>query len=146
MKGKKEVLLPTLDNAQDDITCVVCHDPHSVEDKKIKASDKCVVCHTENTKTFKENDKHYPCPKDQVTCADCHMPKIVATGGKFSLRSHAFKIIPPEATKKYGMPNSCQNGSCHTDKSTQWAVDEYAKFYKNKRKQQTLVDELKEMK
>ena len=58
--------------------------------------------------------------------------------------SFAFKIIPPEATIKYGMPNSCQNGSCHTDKSTQWAIDEYEKFYNKKDK--TLADIVKDIK
>ena len=68
------------------------------------------------------------------------MPKIVKTGGKFSLRSHAFKIIPPEATQKYGMPNSCQNGSCHQDRSIQWVTDAYKKFYKTKNLAQTVRD------
>ena len=40
MKGKKEVILPTIDNALDDITCVVCHNPHKVGDKK----QKLVIC------------------------------------------------------------------------------------------------------
>ncbi|MCK5110386.1 MAG: cytochrome C [Arcobacteraceae bacterium] len=144
MKGKKEVILPTINNAQDDITCVVCHNPHKVGDKKTKASDMCVECHTKDTKTMKEQKKHYPCSTKKITCADCHMPRIVKTGGKFSLRSHAFKIIPPEATIKYGMPNSCQNGSCHQDKSTQWAIDEYKKFYK--RKDKILAEVVKEIK
>ena len=128
-EDKKDI---TLLNAQEGITCVVCHNPHKVGDKKNKAADKCVECHTKETKTIKNDPKHYPCPTEEVTCADCHMPKIVQTGGKFSLRSHAFKIIPPEATEKYGMPNSCQNGSCHQDKSIEWAKDAYKKFYKTK--------------
>jgi hypothetical protein len=70
------------------------------------------------------------------------MPRIVKTGGKFSLRSHAFKIIPPEATKKYGMPNSCQNGSCHADKPLEWAQEEYSKFYPKEKK--TLRQSLKD--
>ncbi|MEA3387639.1 MAG: multiheme c-type cytochrome [Patescibacteria group bacterium] len=144
---QKQMPLPTINNAQDDITCVVCHNPHKVGDKKVKAADMCVECHTKDTKTMKEDkEDHYPCPTKEVTCADCHMPKIVKTGGKFSLRSHAFKIIPPEATIKYGMPNSCQNGACHADKSTQWAIDEYTKFYKNSKLKKTLADEIKGMK
>ncbi len=122
----------TLSNAKYGITCVVCHNPHKVGDKKNKAADKCIECHTKDTKTMKNEPKHYPCPTSQITCADCHMPKIVKTGGKYSLRSHAFRIIPPEATEKYSMPNSCQNGSCHQAKSLEWAKDEYKKFYKTK--------------
>lgn len=139
---KKKVVLPTIENAKDDITCVVCHNPHKVGDKKVKASDGCVKCHTKDTKTMKKDKKHYPCSTDKITCADCHMPKIVKTGGKFSLRSHAFKVIPPEATEKYGIPNSCQNGGCHTNKSLDWAKREYKKFYfdKNKTLQGILKD------
>ena len=143
-KNKPEI---TLETAKEGITCVVCHNPHKVGDKKAKASDGCTKCHTEDTKTMKEDkEEHYPCPTKEITCADCHMPKIVKTGGKFSLRSHAFKIIPPEATKKYGMPNSCQNGSCHTDKSNQWAIDEFNKFYKQQKMQKTLAEMVKNKK
>ena len=138
----KEIILPNLANAKEGITCVVCHNPHELEDAKHKAEDSCKDCHTKQTKTIKNNKKHYPCPTNKVGCVDCHMPKIVKTGGKFSLRSHAFKIIPPEATQKYGMPNSCQNGSCHSDKSVEWAKDAYKKFYNKK----NLADTIKELK
>ena len=141
-KGKEDIVLPTIQNAKDSITCVVCHNPHKAGDKKTKAADKCIECHTKDTKTMKEDKKHQPCPTDKAGCADCHMPKIVQTGGKFSLRSHAFKIIPPEATIKYGMPNSCQNGSCHADKTTQWAINEFEKFYRKKEK--TLAEAVKQ--
>jgi hypothetical protein len=73
---------------------------------------------------------HFPCPSDKVRCADCHMPRIVKTGGAFSLHSHAFKIVPPDASlKDPEMPNSCQNGGCHADKSVEWAVSAYRRFY-----------------
>ena len=123
---------PTLATAKSGITCVVCHNPHTVGNTKEKASEQCIECHTEETKTMKNNPKHYPCPEEEVTCADCHMPRIVTTGGKFSLRSHAFKIIPPEATEKYGMPSSCQNSGCHSNKTVEWAKKEYHKFYADK--------------
>ncbi|MCW8888920.1 MAG: hypothetical protein OQK25_07650, partial [Gammaproteobacteria bacterium] len=58
-----------------------------------------------------------------------HMPKIVKTGGFLSLRSHAFKIIPPSETAKSGMPNSCQNGGCHDNKSVDWALDAFNQHY-----------------
>lgn len=134
---------PTLSTAKNGITCVVCHNPHKVGNSKKKASEQCVECHTDETKTMKNHQSHYPCPDDEVTCADCHMPRIVKTGGKFSLRSHAFRIIPPEATEKYGMPSSCQNGGCHSDKTVKWAKEEYQKFYAEHNR--TLRDALKSM-
>jgi len=132
---------PTLAEVKLGITCVVCHNPHEVGNSKKKAADQCVKCHTKETKTMRLQPLHFPCPKEKVSCADCHMPRIVSTGGKFSLRSHAFKIIPPEATEKYGMPSSCQNGACHSDKSVQWAKEEYHKFYD--KKTQTLRESLR---
>ena len=138
---------PTLQTAKLGITCVVCHNPHSLGEGKRDAnqpSSGCGNCHIGNMSfnVNKLNQKHYPCPTNEVSCADCHMPRIVKTGGKFSLRSHAFKIIPPEATKKYGMPNSCQNGSCHADKPLEWAQEEYSKFYPKEKK--TLRQSLKD--
>lgn len=136
---------PTLQNAKLGLTCVVCHNPHTLKGKnKAEVTTRCQNCHVGTLpKQFsKEKVKeHYPCPTEKVTCADCHMPKIVKTGGKFSLRSHAFKIIPPQATEKYGMPNSCQNGSCHTDKDTKWAKEQFDKFYNKNKK--TLAETIK---
>ena len=28
-----------------------------------------------------------------------------------------------------GIPNSCQNGGCHLDKSVEWAIKEFELFY-----------------
>lgn len=87
-------------------------------------------------------DEHYPCPENEASCVACHMPLVVKTGGTYTLRSHSFKIIPPEATKKYNMPSSCQNGQCHQDKNLQWAQRAFDSFYK-KSKKQTLLEQLK---
>lgn len=139
---------PTLETATQGITCVVCHNPHKVGNQK--AEDKCKDCHIKDSDHIRGQGKHYPCPTNEVKCVDCHMPKIVKTGGKFSLRSHAFKIIPPEATKKYKMPSSCQNGGCHSDKSVDWMIEEYNKYYKDrefhKGKMKTLSEIVKEIK
>ncbi|MEA3374194.1 MAG: hypothetical protein U9Q62_10975 [Campylobacterota bacterium] len=103
----------------------------------------CGECHLNTfAKTEgKHTKEHFPCPSDKVTCADCHMPYIVKTGGTHSIRSHAFKIIPPEATREYDMPNSCQNGSCHQDKSVEWADQQFRSFYKQP-DPKTLADHL----
>jgi len=125
---------PSLDEAKEGITCIACHEPHGIDQQYLRNSvgaNKCEECHTDNLSrsTMKSGKPHTPCPTGKVQCADCHMPKIVSTGGAFSLRSHAFKIIPPEATEKYQMPNSCQNGNCHKDKDLQWAKNAYRDYY-----------------
>ncbi len=141
----KEEEKPSVEEAKLGITCIVCHDPHALQadGKKRTPATSCNECHLKSmTKKAAITQKdHIPCDSTKVTCADCHMPRIVKTGGKFSLRSHAFKIIPPEATKKYGMPNSCQNGSCHQDKSNEWAIEEFHKYYDGYK--QTLSDYIK---
>jgi len=125
---------PSLSEAREDITCVVCHEPHGLDKKHIRGSPgahKCGQCHIDalSRTTAKSGKPHYPCPVEKIQCADCHMPRIVSTGGVFSLRSHAFQIIPPEATEKYQMPNSCQNGNCHQDKELQWAKKAFNDYY-----------------
>jgi hypothetical protein len=51
------------------------------------------------------------------------MPKIETQGvpGTF-VSSHTFKFITPAKTNKYKTANPCT--SCHTDKSTDWAMKE----------------------
>jgi len=131
----KEGQKPNLKTAKYGVTCVACHDPHGF-DKKLSLMQKgtfvCGGCHIDSM-SFKAQSSgrksHYPCPPSSVSCADCHMPYIVTTGGDFTLRSHAFKVINPKDSKEYGLPNSCQNGGCHQDKSIEWAIEEFNEFY-----------------
>jgi len=141
-RSAKEGMKPTLQSAKLGLTCVTCHEPHGI-DKNIKntksADAVCAECHIYS---FNKKKKHYPCPESEASCVGCHMPLIVQAGGTFTMRSHAFKIIPPEATKKYNIPSSCQNGSCHQNNSLEWAINAYNKFYKQKKKRM-LADVLK---
>ena len=140
-RSAKEGEKPTIVEAKLGVTCVTCHEPHGI-DKNIRSKKsldaKCAECHIFDIKT----KKHYPCPSSKASCVGCHMPLIAKSGGAYTIRSHAFKIIPPEATKKYNMPSSCQNGACHQDKSVEWAIDAYNSFYK-KKGMETLADVIK---
>ena len=125
---------PTLHTAQYGITCVACHNPHTLienKDSGRKFNEPCIRCHTKQKKNCKgrADPIHFPCPTDKVECVDCHMPYIVQSGGQYSIRGHAFIIISPLENSALSMPNSCQNGSCHQDRSTQWIQDEYRKYY-----------------
>lgn len=125
---------PGLGEVQFGITCVTCHEPHG-HDKKDPTfgdgSSVCSSCHIGSMGQIsgEKGQPHIPCPITEVSCADCHMPKVVKTGGFFSLRSHAFKIIPPAETLKTGTPNSCQNGGCHDDKNLEWAQQAFKNHY-----------------
>lgn len=128
----KEGQKPNLDTAEFGVTCAACHDPHGFTNKRDKlnrGTRVCAKCHIDSmaTKTRKGNRPHYPCPPAAVTCADCHMPRIVSTGGDFTLRSHAFQIVKPQTGME--SPNSCQNGGCHNNKNLDWAVQAFRKSY-----------------
>lgn len=121
-------------SAQHGITCVACHDSHGFDKLSSVNSgtlDRCGGCHIDSMsfRTFQKRQPHYPCPKGRASCTNCHMPFIGKTGGEFSIRSHTFSVIPPRETVKYGIPNSCQNGKCHGNKSIEWAIREFDKFY-----------------
>ncbi len=125
---------PTLETAQMGLSCVVCHEPHG-KDRQPGSSQigphRCGLCHADSISisAAETGRPHMPCPPSAASCADCHMPYIVKSGGGFPIRSHAFSIVPPHATKEIGIPSSCQNGGCHQDKSTQWAIDQFESHY-----------------
>lgn len=113
------------------ITCVTCHNPHSDSDKPPL---ECSSCHGEGASyhNSKINDDHIPCPNEaNVACVQCHMPLTVMNGGDYTLHSHRAGIIPPGDTQKFGVPNSCANGGCHTDRDIEWLDEEFNKHYKN---------------
>lgn len=124
---------PTLETARYGVTCVACHEPHGLDNQAHdELSNKCGGCHLSNFASragVSAQRPHSPCPSGKVGCADCHMPRTVKTGGFFSLRSHAFRIVPPQASQQEEIPNSCQNGGCHKDKPLVWAIREFDKHY-----------------
>ncbi len=125
---------PTLDSVRFGVTCVACHEPHGRDKHDPGFGDGqsiCATCHINDMekRSSKTGKSHTPCPSTAVSCADCHMPYVVKTGGFFSLRSHAFRIISPMESEQSKMPNSCQNGGCHDDQSLEWAIEQFKSFY-----------------
>lgn len=97
------------------ITCAVCHNSHGTLDA-LRVP--CSKCHTSGAFYHQpeKNAGHSPCPVTaEVGCIDCHMPVTVKNGGRLSLHSHAPGVIPPRDRERYGVPSSCDNGSCHAD-------------------------------
>jgi predicted CXXCH cytochrome family protein len=130
----KEGDRPNLESVKHGITCAVCHEPHGMDRQFLperKRTEICGSCHLDSMDRMavKRGRPHMPCPTSAATCADCHMPYIVKSGGDFVIRSHAFQIVPPTATEAFGVPNSCQNGGCHADKDIAWAISAYAEHY-----------------
>ncbi|MBI5892898.1 MAG: cytochrome C [Deltaproteobacteria bacterium] len=124
---------PTMDTARYGVTCVSCHEPHGLDQQAhVEPTNRCGNCHLANfaSRTGAAAQKpHAPCPAGKVGCADCHMPRTVKTGGFYSLRSHAFRIVPPQASLQEEIPNSCQNSGCHKDKPLDWAIGEFDRHY-----------------
>jgi len=100
---------PTLETAQMGLSCVVCHEPHG-RDRPAGSlqlgPERCGLCHADSMslKAAETGKPHTPCPPSASSCADCHMPYIVKSGGAFPIRSHAFKIVPPHATEQINIP------------------------------------------
>jgi len=72
---------------------------------------------TAQAKAFGAHTGHTPW---QVTCADCHTPRVIADG---TVSTHTFRTLSPADSLTYGesrMANSCTY-RCHTDRTAAWA-------------------------
>ena len=117
------------------VTCFSCHDVHGTDNyaQLWKPADKlCLDCHgpmSANgpaTATL-EAHTHHKAGSAGSQCIACHMPKIEAEGMPgVNVRAHTFRFITPAMTDKYKIPNPCT--SCHTDKSTSWAIQEMRRW------------------
>jgi len=116
------------------VTCFSCHDVHGTGNyaQLRKPADKiCLDCHAPNsangpfTATLAEHTHHKEGSAGSK-CAACHMPKIQTTVANVNVSAHTFAFISPAATDTYKIPNPCT--SCHTDKTTGWAVEQLRKW------------------
>ena len=109
------------------ITCINCHDPHSLNPtaQKNNANALCMKCHSfgsligPHQKSLQAHTHHKANSKGSL-CVECHMPKTAKHTGKspLTVRSHLFGFTTPAQTKKFNMPpqtNACF--ACHKDKS-----------------------------
>lgn len=101
--------------------CVACHDPHTGTEvaysqlKKPKAT-LCNSCHPAQAANFAAHTGHKPF---QVTCADCHTPRVIANG---TVSTHTFRALLPADTLRLGprQANSCTY-KCHATQTAAWA-------------------------
>jgi predicted CXXCH cytochrome family protein len=116
------------------VTCFSCHDVHGTAnnaDLLRPASTVCLQCHGAASPNGPhaptiEQHTHHRAGSTGSECVGCHMPKIEQTIADVNVRSHTFRFIPPSATERLKVPNSCT--SCHTDKSDAWAGAELKKW------------------
>ncbi len=118
------------------VRCSDCHDIHSLKRIK-KGNDLCLQCHRADTYNTKDHHFHKKThkgkPSDGWLCERCHMPGRYYMGNDYRL-DHSIRIPRPDLSVKYNTPNSCNVSTCHDDKSVQWSVKHYTKWYGQKRK------------
>jgi hypothetical protein len=121
---------PGVESARDGVTCSVCHNVHGKLDQ---GRSTCADCHGSGAYYHDEagrNARHVPCPPTaNVTCVDCHMPKIVSIGGAMQFHSHAAGIIQPREAARFDMPSSCSQGGCHSGVDLSELQARYEAFY-----------------
>jgi tetratricopeptide (TPR) repeat protein len=118
------------------VRCSDCHDPHSLQLHKEK-NDLCLQCHraeiydTESHHFHKR--VHEGKPSEGFLCVKCHMPGRDYMGIDYR-PDHSLRIPRPDLSKELGTPNSCSAKGCHDNKSLDWNVDSYTKWYGQSRK------------
>lgn len=101
--------------------CTTCHDPHAGTEVAYSQLKKpktvlCVSCHQTQASRFVAHTGHQ---RWQVTCADCHTPRVIANG---TVSTHTFRTLPPADTLRLGprQANSCTY-RCHSTQTAEWA-------------------------
>ncbi len=115
------------------VRCYGCHDVHGTKYEAAlrRPSDEvCLQCHgpqlQPGPRGTVEEHTHHAATSEASRCVACHMPLIARTVGNVSVRSHTFRFISPVTTERLKVPNPCT--SCHTDRSTDWAIAELKKW------------------
>jgi predicted CXXCH cytochrome family protein len=113
------------------ITCSSCHDVHGTANYaqlRKPANQICLDCHGPASANGPRTSSivahtHHKEGSTGSQCVACHMPAIETEGvpGAF-VHAHTFRVIAPENTDKYGIPNPCT--ACHKDKTTAWAMQQ----------------------
>lgn len=112
---------------QNDVTCVDCHDAHSLKLKQTGNS-LCISCHEPEYDS--ESHHYHQANTEGSQCINCHMTGKIYMGNDFR-RDHSFRVPRPDQSAKYGTPNAC-NG-CHKDKTPEWASQFIDSKYGTKR-------------
>ena len=112
------------------ITCINCHDPHTLEPTAEKNSGNklCMECHKfgspigPHQENLQKHTKHKVDSKGSL-CVECHMPKVGKHTGKspITVRTHMFGFVTPKETLEFKMPketNACY--SCHKESSSEY--------------------------
>jgi tetratricopeptide (TPR) repeat protein len=113
------------------IRCSDCHDVHSVK-RRAEGNALCAQCHQPATYDDLDHHFHEPFvggePNPGAQCVNCHMVQK-----PFMVRDyradHSLRIPRPDLTRDIGTPNACSEAGCHADRSIDWVLDSYNRWY-----------------
>ena len=110
--------------AQEGVACTDCHDAHSARLRQ-EGDGLCIRCHNAGTYASRSHHHHPPGSRG-ARCVECHMPArtYMVVDPR---RDHSFRVPRPDLTASLETPNACNN--CHGDRSTQWAVGHFQRWY-----------------
>jgi tetratricopeptide (TPR) repeat protein len=131
------------------VGCTHCHEPHRGA-LRAPGNGTCLQCHGSQPNAepaFAGAAGRYDTPEHHhhlqgfagAQCAACHMPP--KTYVRLQARpDHSLRVPRPDLSVKLGTPNAC-NG-CHDDRSAAWAVEQVARWYGPKRRQEAHYGEV----
>ena len=110
--------------AQEGVVCTDCHDAHSARLHQ-EGDVLCTRCHAAGTYASRSHHHHPPGSRG-ARCVECHMPArtYMVVDPR---RDHSFRVPRPDLTAPLETPDACNN--CHGDRSTQWAVEHFQRWY-----------------
>ena len=116
---------------KNDVRCSDCHDVHSLELIK-EGNELCSQCHEEEV--YDSYDHHFHKkehegrPSDGHLCVKCHMPERPYMVVDWRA-DHSLRVPRPDLSIERGVPNACGQAKCHDDKSVEWSIEHYQKWY-----------------
>jgi tetratricopeptide (TPR) repeat protein len=116
---------------RNDVQCADCHDVHSLK-LRFEGNELCGQCH--RLDTYDSADHHFHKkivdgePSAGALCISCHMPQQPYMVVDWRA-DHSLRVPRPDLTRDIGTPNACGQVGCHADKSLDWQIDEYEKWY-----------------
>ena len=121
---------------QHGVRCSDCHNAHSIKPHKEKNA-LCTQCHQadiyDNKTHHFHKEVHNGEPSDGYLCVKCHMSGRIYMGADYR-PDHSLRIPRPDLSAKLGTPNACSAQGCHADKSLDWNIEHYTKWYGQSRK------------
>jgi len=116
------------------VTCMDCHDPHSMElTRPVANNSTCMWCHESGldgaTVINPVEHSHHPAESTGNRCVECHMPKTPYMQ-RDPRADHGFLSPDPRLTRELGIPNACSK--CHSEESVEWAEEFVEEWYPEK--------------